>query len=83
MAESTYSMEDSRPVFYIGEHETERSLAVTTELVQHAHDLGVSSDTFPFFFLRQNMRSLQSDACCVVSTRTRCISDRLGLRQVY
>lgn len=47
MAESTYSMEeDARPVFYIGEHETKRPLPVTTELVQHAHDLGVS----PAFF---------------------------------
>ena len=47
MAESTYSMEeDARPVFYIGEHETKRPLPVTTELVQHAHDLGVSPAYF-------------------------------------
>lgn len=53
MAESTYSMEDARPVFYIGEHETKRPLPVTTELVQHAHDLGVSP---AFFFSSINSR---------------------------
>ena len=46
MADSTYSMEETRPVFYIGEHETKRPLPVTTEFVQHAHDLGVSTALF-------------------------------------
>ena len=32
---------DSRPVFYIGQHESKRALDVSAELVQHAQDLGV------------------------------------------
>lgn len=35
------SMEPSTPLFYIGNHETKRALAVSPELVQHAQDLGV------------------------------------------
>jgi hypothetical protein len=42
MADSTYSVEETRPVFYVGEHETKRPLPVTAELVHHAQDLGVS-----------------------------------------
>ncbi|KAI8936187.1 hypothetical protein NX059_006621 [Plenodomus lindquistii] len=33
-------MDDSTPVFYIGQHERRRTLDVSTELVQHAQDLG-------------------------------------------
>jgi protein arginine N-methyltransferase 5 len=32
---------ESRPVFYIGQHESKRALHVSAELVQHAQDLGV------------------------------------------
>jgi protein arginine N-methyltransferase 5 len=37
------SMEPSAPLFYIGHHETKRGLNVSSELVQHAQDLGVST----------------------------------------
>lgn len=61
MAESTYSMEDARPVFYIGEHETKRPLPVTTELVQHAHDLGVSpAFFFPLLIQDRSIDLIQS-----------------------
>ncbi|OAG12489.1 Skb1 methyltransferase [Paraphaeosphaeria sporulosa] len=47
MADSTYSAEEARPVFYIGEHETKRPLPVTAELVHHAQDLGYDMLTTP------------------------------------
>lgn len=34
-------LEDQRPLFYIGHHETKRTLNVSEELVNHAQDLGV------------------------------------------
>ncbi|KAH7414544.1 PRMT5 arginine-N-methyltransferase-domain-containing protein [Phaeosphaeria sp. MPI-PUGE-AT-0046c] len=40
-------MEPSTPLFYIGQHETKRALAVTPELVQHAQDLGYDMLTSP------------------------------------
>jgi hypothetical protein len=36
-------MDESAPVFYIGQHESKRSLHVSPELVQHAQDLGVGA----------------------------------------
>jgi hypothetical protein len=33
----------SAPIFYIGHHETKPRLAVSSELVQHAQDLGVGA----------------------------------------
>ncbi|KAF1915300.1 PRMT5 arginine-N-methyltransferase-domain-containing protein [Ampelomyces quisqualis] len=39
--------EPSTPVFYIGHHETRRTLAVSPELVQHAQDLGYDMLTSP------------------------------------
>ncbi|KAL1599469.1 hypothetical protein SLS60_007272 [Paraconiothyrium brasiliense] len=47
MADSNYSMEETRPMFYIGEHETKRPLPVTAELVHHAQDLGYDMLTTP------------------------------------
>jgi protein arginine N-methyltransferase 5 len=38
-------MDESFPVFYIGQHESKRTLHVSPELVQHAQDLGVSEST--------------------------------------
>jgi protein arginine N-methyltransferase 5 len=35
-------MDGTAPIFYVGHHETKRSLDVSPELVQHAQDLGVS-----------------------------------------
>lgn len=46
MANSEYDMDEARPMFYIGEHASKRTLSVTTELVHHAQDLGVSLDFF-------------------------------------
>lgn len=37
------AMDDATPVFYIGQHERKRTLDVSSELVQHAQDLGVSA----------------------------------------
>jgi len=34
-------MEGTAPIFYIGYHETKRDLDVSSELIQHAQDLGV------------------------------------------
>jgi hypothetical protein len=42
------AMDDLVPTFYIGQHETSRSLNVSSELVQHAQDLGVCSITPPY-----------------------------------
>lgn len=36
-------MDDSAAIFYIGQHESKRSLDVSPELVQHAQDLGVGA----------------------------------------
>lgn len=36
-------MDEHAPVFYIGQHESKRTLDVSLELVQHAQDLGVSA----------------------------------------
>ncbi|KAJ4367606.1 hypothetical protein N0V83_007191 [Neocucurbitaria cava] len=40
-------MDDSTPMFYIGQHETKRRLDVSPELVQHAQDLGYDMLTSP------------------------------------
>lgn len=41
MEDDSSSYGDSMPVFYVGHHETKRSLPVSEELMQHAYDLGV------------------------------------------
>jgi protein arginine N-methyltransferase 5 len=41
------AMDESVPLFYIGQHETRRSLDVSGELVQHAQDLGYDMLTCP------------------------------------
>jgi hypothetical protein len=41
------AMDELVPTFYIGQHETRRSLDISSELVQHAQDLGVRADTPP------------------------------------
>jgi len=44
--ESPSSAADMLPLFYVGEHSTTRPLPVSTELVHHAQDLGVSSSPY-------------------------------------
>lgn len=44
--DSPRAMGEVLPMFYVGEHETKRPLPVSTELVQHAQDLGVSIASF-------------------------------------
>ena len=34
-------MDESVPMFYIGQHETKRTLDISAELLQHGKDLGV------------------------------------------
>ncbi|KAF1837240.1 protein arginine N-methyltransferase HSL7 [Decorospora gaudefroyi] len=40
-------LDESAPVFYIGQHESKRELDVSSELVQHAQDLGYDMLTSP------------------------------------
>ncbi|CBX92914.1 similar to protein arginine N-methyltransferase [Plenodomus lingam JN3] len=41
------SMDESTPVFYIGQHERKRTLDISAELAQHAQDLGYDMLTSP------------------------------------
>jgi len=52
--------EQQNTYFYIGQHETKRTVPVTTELAEQAQDAGVSSFAFLLILIVMNI------ACCSI-----------------
>ncbi|KAF2018564.1 arginine N-methyltransferas-like protein [Aaosphaeria arxii CBS 175.79] len=69
-------MDDSMPIFYIGQHETKRALPVSDELANHAQDLGYDMLTTPITNSHFHTRVLD-----LLSSYNQSLSDASGSPQ--